>query len=777
MVVRAPKRMHRRRPLPRLLAVLTLLLALLACLASVADAQTVAITPRPLVAEVRYGGSVTLASGDPVVTALGDAGARRIALYLADLARKSRGLQFRTATTRRQDPIAIELVRGGDGGAEGYSLDVSENGVRITAASDAGLFYGAVSLWQLMTADGGRGEVTLQPLHVVDAPRFAYRGLLLDSARHFQSPAFVERMIDWMALHKLNVLQWHLTDDQGWRIQIRKYPRLTSVGAWRAPHDTATGEPKRYGGFYTQAQIRRIVAYAAIRHVTIVPEIEMPGHSLSAILAYPRLGSARPDPRTQSDWGVFPDILDPNDHTYAVMTDVLTEVMGLFPGPWINVGGDEAVKDQWKASPQIQAQIKRLGLADEDALQGWFAARIGRFIADHHRRMIGWDDILLGGDALPKDAVAVSWHLDGALKAVAAGHDTVIATAPTLYLDNRQADLASEPTGRGAIASLADIYNLDPTAMMEPAASAHIIGVQANLWTEHMRTEQDVAQMAFPRAAALAEVGWSAPQRKDWADFEARLPAELARYRPLDLEPDTGAVGVKLTTQSAGGEDTIALSNQLGFGEIRFTADGKAPSEASAAYQAPILVSGPIRLRAATFVGGRAISPELDRQLDPAGLERRQSQELTLCTSKVALNLDGQNPAQQGQPYLVDVMNPCWIWPQADLGRLRELHAAVTRLAFNFQIGADAAKIVLHPPSTTSGELEVRTDGCAGDPVARLSLAPALTSNGLTVISGMLPRLAGSHDLCLSFTQRKLDPMWVLAWAELAPEPKSGAGR
>jgi hexosaminidase len=756
--------MHRRRPLPRLLAVLTLLLALLACLASVADAQTVAITPRPLVAEMRHGASVALADGDPVVSALGDAGARRVALYLADLAHKSRGLKFRTATTRRQDPIAIELVRGGDGGAEGYSLDVDERGARITAASDAGLFYGAVSLWQLMTADGGSGRVTLRPMHIVDAPRFAYRGLLLDSARHFQSPTFVERMIDWMALHKLNVLQWHLTDDQGWRIQIRKYPRLTSVGAWRAPHDPATGEPKRYGGFYTQAQVRRIVAYAAVRHVTIAPEIEMPGHSLSAILAYPKLGAAKADPRTQSDWGVFPDILNPNDHTYAFMTDVLSEVMALFPGSWINVGGDEAVKDQWKASPQIQAQIKRLGLANEDALQGWFTARIGKFITDHHRRMIGWDDILVGGDALPKDAVAVSWHLDGALKAVAAGHDTVIATAPTLYLDNRQADLASEPTGRGAIVSLADIYNLDPTAMMAPAASAHIIGVQANLWTEHMRTEQDVAQMAFPRAAALAEVGWSAPQRKDWADFEARLPAELTRYRPLGLEPDAGAVGVKLAAQRIGGVETIALSNQLGLGEIRYTADGAAPTAASAAYQSPIQIAGPIRLRAATFVNGRAVSPELDRRIDPAGPERRQSQELTLCTNKVSLNLDGQYPAQQEQPYLVDVMNPCWIWPQADLSRFDELHADVTQLPFNFQIGADAAKIVLHPPSTPYGELEVRIDGCAGETIARFPLAP-----GVVGLGGRLPRLAGTHDLCLSFTASKLDPMWVLASVELDP--------
>ena len=666
-------------------------------------------------------------------------------------------------------PIAIVLERGGGrSDDERYTLDVSESGVRIMASSDAGLFYGAVSLWQLMTADRGTGAVTLQPMHIVDAPRFAYRGLLLDSARHFQSPAFVEHLIDWMALHKLNVLQWHLTDDQGWRIQIRKYPRLTSIGAWRAPHDPATGEPKRYGGFYTQAQIRRVVAYAAARHVIIVPEIEMPGHSLSAILAYPRLGTAKADPKTQSDWGVFPDILNPNERTYGFMTDVLTEVMALFPGPWINVGGDEAVKDQWKASPAAQAQIKQLGLANEDALQGWFTARVGKFIAAHGRRMIGWDDILVGGDGLPNDAATVSWHLDGVLRATQAGHDTVIAVAPTYYFDNRQSDLASEPTGRGWLARLAEVYAVDPTPPgTAPADAAHVIGVQANLWTEHMPTEAVVAKMAFPRAAALAETGWTAPQRKDWDDFERRLPAELSRYHALGLDPDTGAVGVRLSWQRPAGAAAVSLASQLG--EVRYTTDGATPTPASTLYGGPIPVAAPMRLRAATFIGGRPVSPALDRRLDPAAPERRASQELALCSNKVSLNLAGQNAAQPG-PYLVDIMNPCWIWSQADLSRFRELRVAVTRLPFNFQIGADAAKIVLRAPNTPSGELEVRADTCTGEPIARLSLAPALRNNGVTELSGKLPALSGSHDLCLSFTASKLDPMWVLAWAELAPE-------
>ncbi|HZZ88130.1 MAG TPA: family 20 glycosylhydrolase, partial [Caulobacteraceae bacterium] len=638
------------------------------------------------------------------------------------------------------------------------------------------LFYGAVTLWQLMTADGRRGPVMLQPLHIEDRPRFAWRGLLLDSARHLQSVEFVRDYIDWMALHKLNVLQWHLTDDQGWRIQIRRYPRLTSIGAWRAPHDPKTGRPLRYGGFYTQGQIRRIVAYAAQRHVTIIPEIDMPGHSLSAILAYPRLGTGPADQKTQSDWGVFPDILAPSQPTYAFMTEVLTEVMALFPGPWINIGGDEAAKDEWKASPAVQAQIKALGLPNEDALQGWFTARIARFLAAHGRRTIGWDDILVGGEALPADAATVSWHFEGLQRATQAGHDTVIALAPTYYLDNRQADLASEPTGRGWLSRLAEVYALDPTPATMPAPdAAHVIGVQANLWTEHMPDETTVAKLAFPRAAALAETGWTAPGRKDWNDFVGRLPAELARYHALGLDPDTGAVGVKLERQRGpNGALAAVLSSQLG--EVRYTLDGGAPSAASSLYASPIPIATATRLRAATFIGGRAVSPGIDRTIDPAGPERRLSQQLTLCTNKVSLNLAGQNPAQPG-PYLVDIMNPCWTWPQADVGRFRELRVAVTRLPFNFQLGADAAKIVLRPPQTAAGELEVRADGCAGEPIARLPLARAAGSAGVTTLAAWLPRLAALHDLCFSFTQRKLDPMWVLAWVELGPGRAREAAR
>jgi hexosaminidase len=676
-------------------AALALLLALTAA-ASTAWAQSLDITPRPLSAEPIAGAAVVIPNGARIATPAGDASAAWTARYLANLAQRSRGL--RLSPTRGAPTIL--LVKGGDAdlGAEGYTLEVRDHRVTVTAPTDAGLFYGAVSLWRMLTADGGHGAATLAPVKIVDRPRLAWRGLLLDSARHFQSPAFVEHLIDRMALLKLNILQWHLTDDQGWRLQILRYPRLTRVGAWRAAIDSRTGRPTRYGGFYTQADVRQIVAYAAQRHITIVPEIDVPGHSLSAIIAYPQLGSAPPDAATQGDWGVFPSILDPSDHTLAFMQNVMAEVADLFPGPWINVGGDEAVKDQWVHSPKVQAQIHRLGLKDEEALQGWFTDRLADYLAGKGKRLIGWDDILKGGGALPANAAVVSWHLEGAALALTQGRDAVIATDPTLYFDHRQAADPAEPPGRGAVVSLQDVYQYDPAPPTLPAAQrAHIIGVQANLWSEHMPTERDMELMAFPRADAVAEIGWTAPARQDWADFARRQPGEAARDQALGFADDSPA----------------------------------APVEA---------VAPPARLA---------------------------SQQLTLCTQKVALNLYAPRDAQRAQRYLVDIMNPCWIYPQADLGHGAELRVAVTRLPFNFQLGADAAKIVLKPPATPAGELLVTEDGCAGPPVATVPLAAAARSDGVTELSARLPALAGRHDLCLTFTERRLDPMWVIGWAEV----------
>ena len=435
---------------------------------------------------------------------------------------------------------------------------------------------------------------------------------MLDSVRHFQSPQFVLQFIDWMALHKLNLLHWHLTDDQGWRLQIKKYPRLTEVGAWRVPAgaaaaadiDSATGHPRLYGGFYSQDEVRRIVAHASERNITIVPEIGMPGHATAAIVAYPQLGVTDHPPGTvPSDWGVYHNLYNVDDSTFDFLDDVLDEVMALFPSEYVHVGGDEAVKDQWQASARIQARMRELHIADEAALQSYFIQRIEKHVNAHGRRMIGWDEILEGGIA--RNATIMSWRgLDGAVAATAAGHDAVLSPWPTLYFDNRQGAGSDEPPGRGKVISLHDVYDFDPMpASIVANERQHILGLQANVWTEHIRTEDRVAYMTFPRAAAVAEVGWSPAAKHDWSDFVRRLPAQFARYK---------AVG------------------------LRYSDDALHDAEAGL--------------------------PEL------GPFDRYASQDLRTCTDKVVLSLEDDAPLRGNRAvFLIDIMNPCWILPGADL--------------------------------------------------------------------------------------------------------------
>ncbi len=559
-------------------------------------------------------------------------------------------------------------------------------------------------MWQLIAGAGAAdGRVTLPALAIEDAPRFAWRGLMLDSARHYQSPEFIERFIDWMALHKLNVLHWHLTDDQAWRLEIRKYPRLTQVGAWRVPAgpaaaadiDPATGKPRLYGGYYTQDTVRRIVRHAAERGITIVPEIEMPGHATAAIVAYPQLAvDGRAPSAVPADWGIYPNLFNVEDSTFSFLEDVLREVIELFPGEYVHVGGDEAVKDQWKASPQVQQRMRERGIADEHALQSYFVQRIGRFLDAQGRRLIGWDEILEGG--LAPEATVMSWRgIDGALAAAAAGHDAVLAPWPTLYLDNRQGTDPAEPPGRGRVIDLESVYRFDPMPpAIAPERRRHILGVQANLWTEHIRTEERLQWMAFPRAAALAEVAWSPAARLDYPDFRRRLETAFGWYPAVGLE---------------------AAKSEF--------APPVAPQE---------------RLR--------------------------RSQELRTCSDKLVLNLEDDAPLRgERAVFLVDIMEPCWIYEQADLSGVTGIAASVGQFPFNFQIGKDRDAIRLRAPMTPESELEVRIGGCDGDLIAILPLTPAVASNEVTRLPAtkIEPR-TGRHDLCLTFTGRDIDPMWAI---------------
>jgi hexosaminidase len=672
---------------------------------------TIAVTPAPRTV-MPEAGVFSLDARSVISVPGGDADARTAAGYLADLLARTRDLDVAVTEHPAHDARTILFRRGG-ATPDGYRLEVGPDQVVVTANDAGGFLYGAVTLWQLATQTDGTGAVDLPAVRIDDGPRFGWRGLMLDSARHYQSPEFIKAFIDWMALHKLNVFHWHLTDDQAWRLEIKRYPRLTTIGAWRVPEgaaaradiDPATGQPRLYGGFYTQDQVREIVAYAAARNITIVPEIDVPGHASAAVAAYPELGvTDAPDSAVvavPSDWGVYHTLFNVEEDTVVFLEQVLDEVMDLFPGAYVHLGGDEAVKDQWKASPRTQARMRELGVADEAGLQSWLIGRMEAHLNAHGRRLIGWDEILEGG--LSPDATVMSWRgVDGAVQAAALGHDTVLSPAPVLYLDNRQSASDGAP-GRGFVVSLEDVYRFDPTPpALTPDQAHHVLGVQANLWTEHMRDEDRVEYMAYPRVAALAEVAWTAPDRIDWADFQRRLAPQLARYRRLGVD---------------------------------YARSGLEPAPAT-----------------------------------PAEGQRRYDHQMKLCTEGLTLSLIDDAPVRgERAAFLMDIMNPCWIYEGADLTEGAVFEAAIGQVPFNFQIGADIDKVRLRPPHSEAGELEIRLDGCDAEPVLSLSLEQATTDNGVTVVRGRLPARTGRHDLCLTFTQHAVDPMWGVDWVRLSP--------
>jgi hexosaminidase len=569
-----------------------------------------------------------------------------------------------------------------------------------------------------------------------------------------------------MAWHKLNVLHWHLTDDQGWRLEIRKHPRLTSVGAWRVEPDGA-----RYGGFYTQDEVRDLVRFAATRHVQIVPEIEMPGHATAAIAAYPTLRVGAGTLRVSADWGVLTHLFNLEPHTFAFLEDVLAEVMELFPSPVIHIGGDEAVQDEWNASPEVRARARQLGVQNL-GLQAYFTQRIGRYLAAHSRRIVGWDEILQPG--LKKDAIVMSWHgVSGAHSAAVAGNDAILAPWPTLYFDNRQSTLPTEAPGRLNVVSLEDVYRFEPhDATLSDSQRHHVLGIQANLWTEHMQTDERVQWMALPRAAALAEVAWSSAQRRHWPDFIERLVPMFARYQAFGLNyaDSVFAPQAQLSSSNAGGF-VLALSNQAqsgaaALGDIRYTLNGGEPSANSARYEAPLTLPVGTEVRMAAFVGAEQASRTRVERLDARTALRRDSHHLELCSNDIGLLL--LPGAAANAPLAVDIMNPCWIERGVDLAAGPRIIAAVAALPFNYQIGADAAKIRIGDASTAEGELEIHVDGCDTPALLRMPLAPAASSKEVTTLPAQhLPRLPGRHDLCLRFARPRLDPFWALDWVEI----------
>lgn len=450
---------------------------------------------------------------------------------------------------------SVELLLDTELAPEAYRLSVSGRRAVITAGSPAGAFHGAQTLRQLLGPDAYRRAPlrrtgwALPYVEIEDTPRFGWRGVLLDVARHFLPKADVLRFLDLMAAHKLNVLHLHLTDDQGWRIEIERYPRLTEVASWRDRsmvgfRDGERRDDQPHGGFYTQDDLREIVAYAAARHITVVPEIDLPGHSQAAISAYPELGNTdvvdTGELSVWTDWGISHHVLNVSEPTLRFFEGVLEEVLEIFPSTFVHLGGDECRKDQWRLSRAAQDRIKELGLAGEEELQSWFIGHFGGWLADRGRRLIGWDEILEGG--LAPGAAVSSWRgYEGGVAAARAGHDVVMCPEQHVYLDHRQAVGEDEPIPVGYVRSLEDVYRFEPVpAELEAEAAAHVIGTQANLWTEFMNDARDVDYRAFPRLAAFAEVAWSdlprEPAARDWAGFERRMATHYARLDALGVE-------------------------------------------------------------------------------------------------------------------------------------------------------------------------------------------------------------------------------------------------
>ncbi|MFF5207666.1 beta-N-acetylhexosaminidase [Streptosporangium sp. NPDC000396] len=449
-------------------------------------------------------------------------------------------------------PGTIQLVRAADLAEEAYRLQVTSGAVRIEAGGPAGAFYGAQTLRQLLPADAfragplGHGPWSIPAVTIADAPRFAWRGVLIDVARRFLPKNDLLRYIDLLAMHKLNVLHLHLTDDQGWRLEIKRFPRLAEVGAWRressvgaAVHEKYDGRP--HGGYYTQDDIREIVAYAADRFITVVPEIDLPGHTQAAIAAYPELGNLDESLPVGTTWGVNDNVLNVEDRTIAFFKAVLDEVLELFPGDYVCIGGDEVPKKQWRDSPRAKERIRELGLRDEDELQSWFIRQFTEYLIACGRRPYGWDEILEGG--LPRGTTVASWRgTFGAVTAARLGHDVVTCPFTELYLDFRQSGDPAEPVPIGSIISLENVYGFEPVpSELTEEESRHILGAQANIWTEHIDSARHLDYMAFPRLAAFAEVVWGQRQRA-FADFRRRLRSHERRLEALGVEfrPESG---------------------------------------------------------------------------------------------------------------------------------------------------------------------------------------------------------------------------------------------
>ena len=505
-------------------------------------------------------------------------------------------------------------------GLEAYQLSITPQKIDLKAKTSAGLFYGIQSLRQL--AMKKEGHLYFPALEIKDAPRYSYRGLHLDVGRHFFPVDFIKKYIDLLAYHKMNRFHWHLTEDQGWRIEIKKYPKLAQIAAYRK--ETLVGhysdqphqfDGQRYGGFYTQDEVKEVVQYAKERFVEVIPEIEMPGHSLAALAAYPELGCTPGPFEVGTKWGVFDEVYCPNDVTFQFLEDVLTEVMELFPSKYIHIGGDECPKIRWKESAFCQALIKKEGLKDEHELQSYFIKRIEKFVNSKGRDIIGWDEILEGG--LAPNATVMSWRgIEGGIAAAKQGHNVIMTPTSHCYFDYYQSQAEDEPLAIGGFLPLRKVYSYEPTPEeLTSEQQKYILGVQGNVWTEYIKTGDKVEYMTYPRACALAEIAWLPKEQKNYDDFVQRMRIHTDRLQEMGVNVAEHMFDAKAKIDAGNGVN-ISFFTEVGGTNLRYTADGSEPTLESPLYSNPLKVNASTTYKVAAFNEDEKLGRSYEVQFD-----------------------------------------------------------------------------------------------------------------------------------------------------------------
>lgn len=692
------------------------------------------IIPQPT--SIQMGkGSFTLGPSTVIVYYTANVDMQKTVLYLAEKLRTGTGLPLKivdaTTDMPKKDYIFLNYIRDEQLDMEGYNLEVKPDRVYLEANNDPGFFYAVQTLLQLLPADvykttpAHTGPWTIPSVTIVDSPRYTWRGMMLDASRHFMPKEFVKRFIDYLAMHKMNTFHWHLTDDQGWRVEIKKYPQLTATSAWRVDHEDIhwnsrpaqqPGEEARYGGFYTQDDIREVVKYAEDRYITVIPEIELPGHATAVLAAFPNL-SCTGGPFTVIAGGLWPikDILCAgNDTVFTFLEDVFKEVVPLFPSAIIHIGGDEANKAEWQRCPKCQARIKAEGLKDEAELQSFFIKRVEAMLTRMGKRVIGWDEIIEGG--LPPRAAVMSWRgTEGGIHAARTGHDVVMTPTSNCYIDYYQGVPQYEPLGIGGYLPLEQVYSTEPTPdVLTKDEAKHILGVQGNLWSEYLHDGPQVEYMAFPRIAAIAEAGWTAKNLRSWPSFLQRLGTQCERYENLriNLSRTIHTVIIADSFDVAAWRHIVRLSTQVGQGDIRYTLDGTEPGPKSPIYAKPLSITATTVVTAAAFKDARPLGIVTSDSIHVSPFKN------VVVTAEPAPAADGARVTAlvDGHRAAYWTDDPGWCrWQGSDAAVTIDLGAVNTVRSATARFFHETVRCVFLPPQVA---VSVSTDGVTFTPVA-----------------------------------------------------------